>query len=149
MSKKGNQKKPSRKYFPSKKKMARGGKKAKKNDDAFCVWDTTCIDCGGKWSWNEIDPKVWWQYICPARENFQSMRWSEIIGNRHHSIEVSEIIPEAQRRLEEISQHDIDFLCSFALGNLPRIWGIRDRRLFKVLWWDPKHEICPVDKPNT
>lgn len=116
--------KPSKKQVPNRQKKARGKKKAKNTADAFCIWDTNSIDCGGKWSWNTINPKTWWAHICPAREKFKSMKWSEIIGDRHHPIDVCNIITEAQKRLEEIDQHDTDVLYSFAIGGLPRIWGI-------------------------
>jgi len=71
------------------------------------------------------------------------MKWSEILGDRHHRVFVSDIIRKAQDRLVEIEQSDIDQLYSLAISGDKRIWGIRDRHIFKVLWWDPKHEICP------
>ncbi len=30
-----------------------------------------------------------------------------------------------------------------------RIWGIKDRNILKVLWWDPDHEVCPSLKKYT
>lgn len=142
-------KRPSQKLSPSDKKEARGIRKAEKHANAFCTWDTTCIDCDGKWSWINIDPKTWWDHICPSKTDFQKMKWSEIKGPRHHAISVSKIIPQAQQRLNEIRQDDIDTLFSFAVGSLPRIWGIKDRNIFRVLWWDPNHEICPSFKSHT
>ena len=47
MGKNRNQKKTLQKHFPSKKKKTRGTEKAKQNEDAHCIWDTNCIDCGG------------------------------------------------------------------------------------------------------
>jgi len=142
-------KKPHQKHSPPNRKKARGIKKAQNTENAFCAWNTNYIDCGGRWSWNNIDPKIWWDYICKARDDFKTMKWSEIIGKHHHPIDVCKIIPEAQKRLEEINQHDTDVLYSFTIGGSSRIWGIRERSTFKVLWWDPDHEIYPVDKRYT
>jgi hypothetical protein len=53
------------------------------------------------------------------------------------------IIGEAQRRLVAIAQDDIDDLFSLHLGGKPRVWGVRDGSVLRLLWWDPEHEICP------
>lgn len=144
-----NKKKPTQKKYPANQCSPRGIKKAEKNEDSVLVWDTKLIDTGGPWSWNNITGCDWWEHICPAKHNFSTMKWSEIVGDRHHPIDVEQIIPEAQKRLEEIQNEDIDSLYSFAIGGKPRIWGIRDRNIFRVLWWDPDHEICPAPKKYT
>jgi len=149
MSKKKSRKKPAKKINLTQKRAARGIKRAEKYDNALLAWNTDTIDIGGKWSWNDINPKIWFRHICPAKHAFSKMRWSEIVGDRHHSIDVNKIMSEAQKRLIHIEQDDVDVLYSLAIGSKPRIWGIRDRNVFKVLWWDPKHEICPSPKNHT
>lgn len=78
------------------------------------------------------------------------MTLHEITNNGDsHNIEVNQIVKDAQRRLEEIRQADVDELFSLRLSGKERIWGIVDRNIFKILWWDPKHEICPSAKKHT
>ncbi len=74
---------------------------------------------------------------------FETMTWAEIEGRRDHFIKRDSIIRDAQRRLEEIGKDDQDDLFSLHLGGEPRVWGIREGTVLRLLWWDPKHEICP------
>ncbi len=149
MSKKRNRKKPTKKIRLSEERKARGGKKAEKYDHAVLVWYTDAIDDGGKWSWKKIRPKTWFRHICPAKHNFSTMKWSEIKGDRHHSVPTCRIIKEAKDRLFDIDQGDVDTLYSLAIGGEKRIWGIKSENKFKVLWWDPNHEICTSPKQHT
>lgn len=56
------------------------------------------------------------------------------------------MISEAQTRLEELKLDDEEELFRFRLDGTARVWGIREGRVFKILWWDPEHEICPSNK---
>ena len=64
-------------------------------------------------------------------------------GSKNHEIEVSRIIPEAQERLVELHKADYDVLFSLRVSGKIRIWGIREGRVFQILWFDFEHEICP------
>lgn len=77
------------------------------------------------------------------------MKWSEIKSHQSHTVTVSTISNEAQKRLRDIQQDDIDELFSLRLSGTERIWGIRDGRVFYVLWWDPEHTVCPAHKKHT
>lgn len=149
MKRPDKKKKPKQRITISGKNTPRGIEKAQSNEDVCLVWHTNTIDCGGRWCWKNIDPFVWWDHLFPARTSFSSMKWCEIHGDRHHAIPVSKIIKEAQERLREIEQDDVEELYSLAIGGERRIWGIRDGIVFKVLWWDPKHEIYPSLKRHT
>lgn len=81
---------------------------------------------------------------------FESMTWNEISVQGkylHHSVAVCDLIPAARKRLQQLGLGDLDQLFRFRLANLERLWGYRDRNVMNVLWWDPKHEICP-SKPR-
>jgi hypothetical protein len=81
------------------------------------------------------------------------MTWQEILsatggrshGNNSHNISVSELIKEARDRLAEINLDDVDELFSLRLEGKIRIWGMLDNDVLKILWYDPKHEICPQE----
>lgn len=77
------------------------------------------------------------------------MTWSGVMGNGSHPVPLDNLTTEAVRRLEEIGQADVDELFSLRLSGKERIWGIRDRHILKVLWWDPDHLVCPSIKKHT
>jgi hypothetical protein len=43
--------------------------------------------------------------------------------------------------LVDLKLDDIEELYRFRFTGTQRIWGIRDRRTFRVLWWDPDHQV--------
>ena len=65
-------------------------------------------------------------------------------NTRNHTIGVSDIIPRAQKRLAELKMEDVDELCSLAFGGRPRIWGIMQDSVLRVIWIDIGHTIYPV-----
>lgn len=99
-----------------------------------------------------MNENPFWSEIYSKIRHFETTSWhvieKELFGNRkrktkHHSISVSKIIPEAQKRLEKLKRDDIDELFSIRLNGKLRIWGIRKYAYFQVLWFDFNHEICP------
>jgi len=82
-------------------------------------------------------------------QSFETMKWSDILGNKSHMIAVEKICRKAQARLKEIGQEDVDELVSLRFGSKGRLWGIRDNEYLKILWWDPNHEICTSQKKHT
>ena len=108
------------------------------------------LDTDGPWGWKSCTDSHFWNVIFGKARSFETMTWTDILrGGNNHQIKVNQICLEAQKRLAEIRQDDIDDLYSFGLMGKPRLWGIRDGRIFKVLWWDPEHTICPSYKKHT
>ena len=112
-------------------------------------WQFGLIDlCGPQGcSWNAATIEEITQLFLKLK-TFESLTWGEIINNfrkDHHYMPRNAICNDAQKRLEEISQDDIDELFSFHLGSAKRLWGIIDGHEFKILWWDPKHQIYPMN----
>ena len=59
---------------------------------------------------------------------YESFTWGQIVtGRRHiHFIDVASIVRDAQKRLSELWEEDLpEQLLSFAVGNVPRVWGVR------------------------
>lgn len=78
------------------------------------------------------------------------MKWKELIPSyRSHFIKCTDLCKEAQDHLQMIEQDDIDSVVSLGITQKARIVGILDHNILKVLWWDPDHLVCPVEKPNT
>jgi hypothetical protein len=84
--------------------------------------------------------------------NFESMTWKQILneGNyRNHFIARDKLCNEAQERLRVLGQDDVDAVMSLGVTQRARVFGIMEHNIFKVLWWDPQHLVCPVAKRNT
>ncbi|QVL31123.1 hypothetical protein KIH39_20060 [Telmatocola sphagniphila] len=120
--------------------------------DQTPVWSISIFDHQGPWGKHLCEQKDHlWDEIYPKLRNYESMTWNEILQNskRDHSIEVYKLIKLAQKRLVELRLDDYDNLFRFRLSGEMRVWGIREGRVFRLLWWDPEHEICPSIKKHT
>lgn len=107
------------------------------------VWQFKSIDKDGRWGWEKITKETLWNSVIEKIKNYETMTWYSLNSNGSHSIAKIDIINEAQKRLRELGQDDIDKLYSLRLTGKQRMWGIKDGRILKILWFDPKHEICP------
>lgn len=107
-----------------------------------------------------LHPQFGWRVIDSSKledirkklGNFESMTWGEILvksKKQNHSVQVSALCKEARDHLRDIGQVDIDELVSLHLSGLERIWGILDRNVLSLLWWDPNHSVCPSIKKHT
>ncbi len=113
------------------------------------VWQFGNIDLRGPFGWNKINRVRLLDEILPKIQGFETMRWQEILGRNNHEIRISDISRTAKRRLSDIKLDDIDQLVSLRLSGRERIWGIRNQRTLRVLWWDPEHQVCPSPKKHT
>jgi len=86
--------------------------------------------------------------IRKSLQNFETMTWGEI-GNGSHCVSVDQLIPPARKRLEELKLDDVDHLFSLRVTGKERIWGIMDGAILNILWWDPRHKLCPAPKKHT
>jgi hypothetical protein len=146
---------PKARYNPSGREI-RTGIEPGNFDREKIAWGISRIDLDGRWGWGNLALDVWWQRILPKLRDFETMTWAEIQaaaggrgrggGNNSHNVPVAEICKEAQERLRELCQDDIDDLFSLRLQGTHRIYGIRDGRVLKILWFDANHEIVPVGR---
>jgi hypothetical protein len=142
-------KRPARVFEPSSEKIPRTGVPIDQIKDLPVAWHIKSLDRAGPWCWKNIDAETLWSVIHSKLASFETMKWSEILGFRHHEIPKIELIPGAQRRLEEINQDDVDSLVSLHLNGKKIVWGIRENNIMKILWWDPEHKVCPSGKKYT
>jgi hypothetical protein len=89
------------------------------------------------------------EYIRGKLSEFEVRYWSEILGKHSHAVSLEGLSPEARLRLEEIGQFDVEELVSLHFSSTGRLWGIRDNEYFKILWWDPNHQVCTSDLKHT
>jgi hypothetical protein len=91
---------------------------------------------------------------------FAKLTWREIErqstgGQRrhrkHHDMDLDKICSDAQADLKasKLDERFGDTLFRFRLGGEKRLWGFRNGRIFHIVWWDPKHKVCPSEKRHT
>jgi len=146
----GKIKKPRKIEKPSLDKKARRKEQPETTERQRIVWSISIIDRHGNWGWNDVKNAILWDTIMKKMKNFETMTWAEIKQRKHsHSIPVSDLCSQAQRRLRKIHLDDIDDVFQLGLSGKERIFGIRDERTLKVVWWDPSHTVCPAEKKHT
>lgn len=117
------------------------------------VWSFAILDrfaaIGG---WIHLDPNDL-DALLPRLRQWETMTWAEILAEggrkRNHLIDVSRCIPEAQQRLRDSGLDDQEQLLSLSVNSVARLIGVLDRATFRILWWDPKHQICPSHQKYT
>ena len=145
-----SKKKPKAKPLPTGKSLRLGMADPEGTNHQTPVWSIAVFDHAGPWGRAKCETEGHlWDEIFPKLRDYESMTWGEIYRNkkRDHSVPVGGISKEAQERLVQLRLDDVDELFRFRLSGKMRVWGIRDGRVFQLLWWDPDHAIWPVD-PN-
>lgn len=115
------------------------------------LWSFSWADADGSWRLSDIDDTA--VSLRQVLHDLEGLAPGELKRHGCHSIEVSNLSRGAQKRLEEIGKDDLDKLYSLRLTGRERLWAIRRRAIdndgyyhvFKLLWWDPNHEVCPAN----
>ena len=147
--KKGKNKKPKNKVKISTEKKARGGSilENEKVEEKKLSWKFSIIDTDGKWTFKKIEKDYFWNKLLSTLKSLESQTVGEfIIPEHNHKIERDRLCKEAQKRLIKIKLDDCDEFYSVHINSMERLWGILEGSYFKILWWDPNHEICPSKK---
>jgi hypothetical protein len=144
-----SRKRPRARVLPTARKEPRTspGRDPALHDRETIVWRFSVVDQGGDWGWRSLAARFWWSEVLPKLQAFESMTWAEIMaaaggrsrGTNSHPVDVARLSRRAKARLAEIQQEDVSELFSLRLTATTRIYGIRDRRALKLLWYDPHH----------
>jgi hypothetical protein len=114
-------------------------------------WRVALLEVVEPFGWHKTSPDEVWQ-VRQRLANFESMTWKEILsqgGYRNHFIGRDRLCDDAKGRLVALGQDDIDSVMSLGVTQKGRVFGIMEHNVLKVLWWDPDHLVCPMEKPNT
>jgi hypothetical protein len=112
------------------------------------TWSFANLDIGGPWCWSATDlPTV--MHLLAELKQFETMNWVDIRATGSHNIQTFKIIKKAQNRLKELHLDEYDELYSLRLSGKERVFGIRQKGVLRILWWDPVHEICPSKLKHT
>ena len=113
------------------------------------LWGFRIVDLGGPWCWTELDGAGLGEVLARLRA-LESMTWDEIDGpTGSHHVATAKLSRDARNRLVEIRQDDAESLFSIRVTGERRVWGILDEHVLRMLWWDPRHEVCPSIKKHT
>ena len=116
------------------------------------VWQFGLVACDGCWAFSGLPADIWWNEVFPKLRNFETMTWHEIEsatggksrGTNSHFVNIEDLCKDARKLIERDQRlSDLDQLFSLRLTSKMRIWGKREGRVLKILWYDPNHEICP------
>ena len=150
-----NHKRPKATERPTAKKEAKAKTdELERQESATIAWKFSIVDDGGMWGWEGKAKEDWWGKIFPKLKSYDSMTWAELAsaaggrsnGNNHHFVQVKDLSRKAKERLKEVNQDDVTQLFSLRLNARTRIYGIRDGRALKLLWYDPNHTVYPSTK---
>lgn len=137
---KGNQKSKHLELKKSPKNLASG-------NERNLEWNFSKLDIEGKWKLTAKDLKDNWEKLRRLQEKTWGNIFQDSHNNPHHSVQIEKIIPDARKRLRELGYETEQLqglLITFRITGKKRIWAIREGNTAYVLWWDPKHEICPT-----
>lgn len=140
-----NQKKPTTKIIPLTNKEPKIASSPTGYYHLRPSWRISKLEMVEPYGWHIIDIEKL-NYIREKLVHFESMTWDEILikGKKfHHSVATDKLSLEAQRRLRETRQDDIDDIVSLRLTGTERVWGILDQGILNLLWWDEYHSVCP------
>ena len=132
-------------YMPEESKIPRA---EADNSNLFIEFKVDQIDKEGPYGWNKFDSSCMKELMQKIFET-QKLTWQVIAENGSHPISINKLVHHAQKRLTKIKKDDLDDLYSLRISGKKRIWGIRERNIFWILWWDPNHEVCPSQKKHT
>lgn len=105
------------------------------------------IDRDGPWGWSSVTRSDLFLIVARLRD-LEGKTLLELDQAGSHEIPKDQICNEAQKRLAAIGQDDVDVLFSLRIGKRPRVWGIRDRNVMRIIWWDRNHTVYPMNIAN-
>jgi len=116
-------------------------------EDANFVWRVhdNYIDYDHpKFGWQGVKILDFLRKIIQALQSYERLKWREVRCKDHcHPWELDELPTEFYRRLQE-RQILVDELFQISLGNKPRVLGVKEGKIFYLMWYDPDHKFWPT-----
>ena len=124
-------------------------------EKVYRAWMFSSADNDGDWAWKKISNL---KEVHKKIANFEKMSDSEI-RKSSHPIPLQRLCSNAQARLKEMKgeewYEDSDRIFSYHINGKKRLWCLKDidfknsQVVYQILWWDPRHEVCPSPLRNT
>lgn len=120
--------------------------KEEQTNNAKFRWRSDWIDIDADFEWNfrSIECDKLWREVLPRLHDLETQTWGEVYGKRDgstHPMPVDRIAKTAQDRLKALGREDYDSIFQINIRGGIRIWGIRDRSVFYLMWFDPNHTV--------
>ena len=120
-------------------------------------WSLQLADREGRWGFNDkVFADSWCGDILLKLQALEMKTWAIIAndssgkskgkGTRNHHIAVHDLSKNARKRLKKIKLDDLDQLFSLRINGKKRLFGIVENHVMKLLWYDPRHEVCPTKR---
>ena len=155
-------KKVSQSARPSEGKQVRQSENPESSDRETVAWRISDFDWQGPWGDKALKDANLPDLVREWASNFEKQTWFELmsasggktLGTNHHRIEIEKLSKLAKDRLTALKKDDLDSVFSFRISSRARVYGIKDRRAFCALWYDPWHgdqkkAVCASKKRHT
>lgn len=109
------------------------------------TWRLSNLRLPKPFGWGDIDRDDMVQVI-QRLQNLESMTWGAILidgKKQNHHCNTSDICKDAQTCLDEDWQGGADEVVTLRVTGVKRVWGIIERGVCFLLWWDPEHQVFP------
>ena len=142
---------PQRSARPQHKQVKKSASPPESINDKMFSWSATEVDheYTGEWKW-KLTAKDVFDLLCLLESR---LTWQEVkdlrTGGRqsrrlHHDQPINSICVAAQQRLAEL-EIDVERVFRLRRGNMIRVWGYLAGPVFRILWYDREHRVCPSD----
>ena len=118
------------------------------NTNEFCwrVSDKFIDYDDEKWGWGNVQMRDFFHRLLPRLQEYETMRWDELFRRQScHAWIISDLPKDAQRKLRK-KYPELDTFHQVDMEQPCRLLGFRDRQDFYLIWHDPNHDICPLQK---
>jgi hypothetical protein len=112
-------------------------------------WRFSHGDKDGEFSWNNLYLSGDLQEVIERLAAVEGLSEQKLGEDGSHSIEIHKLSKPARERLEAMQHDDLDSVFSLRVSGQKRIFCIHHGNIMRVLWYDPKHEVCPSVKKHT
>lgn len=148
MGSKKRKKEAKTKESPVPRKIAKTRENPESSNDQTPVWLFGSLDLDCPWC-GDISAQLASEVLSKIK-SYESMTWGQILADRtrNHPVALDSCSKEARDRATDLDL-DVDELFRLRFNGTQRLWGIRDRHKFKLVWWDPDHQVCPSTLKNT
>lgn len=110
-------------------------------------WRFEHVDFGGLWSWTALDrtsiDALHRELVALEKATRRKLQ----VDRKLNAIPCHDLCPEAQERLRHLKLDEWEELWQLVLRSGGRdkwrAWGLAEGQHFYLLWWDPKHTVCP------
>ncbi|RFZ48243.1 hypothetical protein MSS2_04759 [Mycobacterium marinum] len=151
---KNNKQLPQRTGRPQRKHVQQSAAPPEGIDHQQFSWSAAEVDheYTGAWAWKLSAKDV--ADLLKLLEETSRLTWREVkalrTGGRrsralHHDQSVKSICTAAQQRLAQL-EIDVEHVFRLRHGSAIRIWGYLAGSVFRILWYDREHKVCPSDK---